>query len=385
MSKKSQFLSRLMSWKGYSESDGRYKQIIDIYNTLVPLPVGYQMKYSDPWCAATVSAAARSENLTDIIYPECSCARMVKEFKRHNRWKDKGYTPAAGDIIFYDWNGDGVSDHVGVVTKSGNGQIITIEGNINDEVGSRTVSVNNQYILGYGTPQYEEETDMLSVSPDHPDFTAEQFLNLIKPFVLFDMKQTGILASLTAAQALLESGRGNSKLTRYYNNLFGMKATSTWTGDVVELPTTEYYNGQPQTVMAKWRVYPDWSKSINDHSSLFLKYDRYANLRGETDYKQACINVSADGYATSPTYSDSLIKIIETYKLYEWDNEVIHGTDDVILRYGSTGEYVKILQQMLIDNGYSVGIDGVDGVIGDMTYRALVLWMYDHKMVTYKM
>ena len=85
--------------------------------------------------------------------------------------------------------------------------------------------------------------------------------------------------------------------------------------------TTEYYNGVACKVRANFRKYPSWQESISDHSGLFLRSARYANLRGETDYVKACKNVQADGYATSPTYANTLINTINKYKLYDWNPE----------------------------------------------------------------
>ena len=152
-------------------------------------------------------------------------------------------------------------------------------------------------------------------------YTDKTFLEVLKPYVLEDMKKTGILASLTAAQAFIESNKGNSGLTQKANNLFGIKGE--YNGQSVTMPTTEYYNGVKTKVDAKFRKYPSWLESVADHSRLFNTNKRYANLRGETDYKQACVNVQKDGYATSPTYSTTLINTIEKYKLYEWDAEVL--------------------------------------------------------------
>lgn len=154
-------------------------------------------------------------------------------------------------------------------------------------------------------------------------YTAESFLKVLKPYVLEDMKKTGILASLTAAQAFIESNKGNSGLTQKANNLFGIKGS--YNGQSVVMKTTEYVNGIPIRVDAYFRKYPSWLESIADHSRLFNQNKRYANLRGCTDYRQACINVQKDGYATSPTYANTLIKTIEAHELYEWDIEVLGG------------------------------------------------------------
>lgn len=148
--------------------------------------------------------------------------------------------------------------------------------------------------------------------------TSKQFFETIKPLVIDDMKRSQILASLTAAQAYIESGAGSSKLTVKDNNLFGMKGT--YNGQSATYNTKEYVNGKYITVKAVFRKYPSWADSIRDHSDLFLRLPRYKNLIGERDYKMACQLVHMDGYATAPDYTQTLIKCIETFKLYEWDN-----------------------------------------------------------------
>lgn len=389
-----QYLNILTSWYGKNEADGTHRVIIDLYNTIKPLPSSYSMKPTDAWCAAAVSAAAWACGFTDIIFPECGCNRMVALYKKAGRWKDRSYSAKPGDLIFYSWNANGSSDHVGTVVENNGGTLKVIEGNKNDRMDYRTIANTNKTIMGYGVPDYASkataESTLLIVPATRADFSPQQFLEVIHAAVVQDMKQTGILASLTAAQALLESGRGNSSLARMYNNLFGMKKSTDWTGKTVDLPTTEYRDGVPYTVIATWKVYNNWSESIADHSALFNKYDRYKNLRGLTDYKLACRYVREDGYATSPTYTDSLIKVIEMYKLYDWDKEAISGggtttdgytVDGYVLhnvKLGDTGSEVRFIQQMLIANGYGCGKDVDDGECGPMTMRAILLYQYDN-------
>lgn len=177
--------------------------------------------------------------------------------------------------------------------------------------------------------------------------TDKEFLDKIKPLVIADMESTGILASLTAAQAFIESNKGNSGLTQSANNLFGMKGT--YNGQSVTMKTKEYVNGAYVVVNAAFRKYPDWLTSIRDHSGLFNRLSRYKNLRGEKDYKTACKNVQADGYATSPSYADTLIRIIEQYKLYEWDKpEPI----DLPLK-----EAIDVIARRVIDGRFGYGHD----------------------------
>lgn len=143
----------------------------------------------------------------------------------------------------------------------------------------------------------------------------KDFLSRIIPLAKADMKKTKILASLTIAQAILESGWGTSALARKSNNLFGIK------GNGKNYKTFEYINGRRVDIVDSFKVYPDWETSVTDHSGLFLRLSRYQNLIGERNYKKACRKVYEDGYATAPNYTEALIKIIEQYKLYEHDYE----------------------------------------------------------------
>lgn len=148
-------------WLGYNEADGTHKAIIDIYNSHMPLARGYKLKYTDSWCAATVSAAAIVAGYTDIIPTECSCGQMIALFSKAGRWvEDDTYIPDVGDIIFYDWDDTGAGDnigwpdHVGIVVSIENGTITAIEGNKDNSVSYRIIEVNSKGIRGYGIPDY---------------------------------------------------------------------------------------------------------------------------------------------------------------------------------------------------------------------------------------
>ena len=122
------------------------------------------MKYTDPWCATFVSAVAIKCGYTNIIPRECSCYYMIQLFKQLKSWEENdAYVPNPGDIIFYDWDDDGMGDnigkpdHVGIVEKVSNGVITIIEGNCSNMVKRTTIKINGKYIRGYGVPKYDEE------------------------------------------------------------------------------------------------------------------------------------------------------------------------------------------------------------------------------------
>ena len=149
------------SWAGIREDDGSHRFIIDLYNTLDPLPQDYRVTYDDAWCAAFVSAAALEAGMTDIIPPECSCSRQIKLFQDLGRWEeDDGYRPLPGDILYYDWDFPrsldctGWPEHVGIVVGTYGPFIRVMEGNKDDDASYRTVWRNDWCIRGYGLPDY---------------------------------------------------------------------------------------------------------------------------------------------------------------------------------------------------------------------------------------
>lgn len=154
----------MRGWLGWSEANGKYKQIIDLYNTQRPLPRGYKLQYDDEWCAATVTAAGIAAGLQSIILGECSCKEMIAKYQAAGRWQERDdYVPTMGDGIMYDWK-DGKNfattdctanpNHVGMV-ESVEGRIITVmEGNKGEAVARRKLEVNGRYIRGFFLPDY---------------------------------------------------------------------------------------------------------------------------------------------------------------------------------------------------------------------------------------
>ena len=129
----------------------------------------------------------------------------------------------------------------------------------------------------------------------------------------------GLFPSVLIAQAALESGWGQSELATKYNNLFGVKKGSSWTGRTVNLPTREVINGVSQTVRADFRVYPSWQDSIADRNRLLLTLNRYANVRSAKTPEAQVQALKAAGYATGENYVSSLMNTINANGLTRYD------------------------------------------------------------------
>ena len=157
-------VSIMRGWLGWSEANGKFKAIIDLYNTQRPLPRGYAVQYDDEWCPPTVTAAGMVAGLHDIIFGECSCSKMIELFRGAGRWEENdAYRPEPGDIIMYYWK-DGSNyattdctaapNHVGIVEKVENGRVYTVDGNSGDSVRQNSYPIGYYEIYGYGTPAY---------------------------------------------------------------------------------------------------------------------------------------------------------------------------------------------------------------------------------------
>lgn len=116
----------------------------------------YGFDSREEWCACFVSwCADQCGYIESGLIPKFSrCVDGENWFKSNNQWYDRNYEPKAGDIIFFDWEGDGETDHVGIVERVENGIVYTVEGNSGDACKQNSYTIGNSVIYGYGTPAY---------------------------------------------------------------------------------------------------------------------------------------------------------------------------------------------------------------------------------------
>ena len=210
----SKVIEQAKAWIGKKESNGTHKEIIDIYNAHKPLARSYKVKYTDAWCATFVSAVAIKLGYTDIIPTECGCEEMIKKFQKVGVWiENENRTPSPGEIIFYDWDDNGIgdnkghSDHVGIVEKVSGSTITIIEGNKNNAVERRNIAVNAKTIRGYGKPKYDSEKSIVSTPTNSTPSKSEAIK--VDSAKSFDKKVAGTYR--TTSDLNLRCGAGTSK------------------------------------------------------------------------------------------------------------------------------------------------------------------------------
>ena len=159
-SQRDRVLAAAAAMVGVEGGSAEHHRLVNDYNSVRPLPVGYAVKNSDDWCDIFTTVIFQREGLSDLIGRECGVERHIHIFKRLGIWNEDGNsTPKAGDIITFNWDkdtqqNDGWADHIGIVEKVENGIIHTIEGNSNNEVKRNTYRIGHGNIRGFASPRY---------------------------------------------------------------------------------------------------------------------------------------------------------------------------------------------------------------------------------------
>ena len=159
-SQRDRVLAAAAAMVGVKGGSAEHQRLVDDYNSVRPLPVGYAVKNTDDWCDIFTTVIFQREGLSDLIGRECGVERHIHIFQRLGIWNEDGNsTPSAGDIITFNWDkdtqqNDGWADHIGIVEKVENGIIHTIEGNSNNVVKRNTYRIGHGNIRGFATPRY---------------------------------------------------------------------------------------------------------------------------------------------------------------------------------------------------------------------------------------
>ena len=151
----------------------------------------------------------------------------------------------------------------------------------------------------------------------------QQFLNLVAPLVVAENERRGkpLFSSVVIAQAICESGWGTSQKMMKANAIFGIKAGSSWKGKVYSTKTSECYDGVNYTTITDlFRAYNNLEESVKDYFNLILNLDRYKKAVNCKTPLECITEIKKGGYATSPTYINTIMAIIKDNNLTQYDN-----------------------------------------------------------------
>ena len=182
-------------------------------------------------------------------------------------------------------------------------------------LSDRCKAVVGRAASAYG--QMARSVQGTSTTVTTPTASQSAFVDKLGPAATTVAKEAGIPASFMLGQAGHETGWGRSEIknadgTNAYN-LFGIKATSSWTGKVAEITTTEYIDGEARKVTAKFRAYDSYEDSFRDYAKLINNNPRYEKARAQTDSATAyAMELQKAGYATDPAYARKLSGAIQS-------------------------------------------------------------------------
>ncbi len=178
MATREQAVAQAKAWHGKKESDGSYKEIVDVYNSAATV----KASYSTPWCAEYISAIGIKIGADFPI--STSCGEQIKMWKAMGCWvEDDAYVPTPGDVIYYDWDDKGKGDdttghdHTGMVIEVNGSKFKVEEGNKKDAVGTRTMSINGQYIRGFAVPKYDSAVEPAPAPTKSVDELAKEVID----------------------------------------------------------------------------------------------------------------------------------------------------------------------------------------------------------------
>jgi hypothetical protein len=192
-----------------------------------------------------------------------------------------------------------------------------------------------------------------------PGTAAQQaFISLVAPGAVAAQQRYGIPAAVTIAQAIDESGWGQSDLATADHNLFGIKGTGPAGRDA--LPTKEFENGAWVTRTASFRVYHNIAESIEDHSQLLATGSAYQRAMANRSVPDAFANALTGVYATDPGYGSHLIALMRLYHLYQYDSASPAAARPAAPAQAATGQQSQGQQAP----GQQAAVPGVAGIPG---------------------
>ncbi len=282
----------------------------------------------------TGTASTYAEDTTNGGYPEVS--KFDTQTTKKPRKYYKVYDKANRRFLTAKYKGDSFKVYnrrrvnVGEVFKQGD-RILMNDKDITDNPVGKVFSKLFKYAeANKEIPRSKgkdfvtiDNTDKVNVKPG-TKLSPSEFKNKFGPAMIEATKGTPLLPSVKLAQAALETGWGKHVIGDA-NNMFGIKAKGApneyWNGESVTAGTTEYYGGKKGSYNLGFRKYNSLEDSIKDHSRLLMSLPRYKEVRSATTPEDQARALKSGGYATSPTYDDKLISIINKYDFKSLDSQ----------------------------------------------------------------
>ena len=182
-------------WLGVKEGSREHREILSVYNGIRPLPRGYQVRETDAWCAAFVSAAAVLAGEGQSYPLECSCQRIVELAKERGIWNEADdCVPEIGDWVLYNWQakqtGDdtGTPDHIGIIIGLEGSELLAVEGNYDNCVKLRRFPVDWAMIRGFVCPELDDRKTFHTLQ-QVPEYARDTVERLVKSGALQGISQ----------------------------------------------------------------------------------------------------------------------------------------------------------------------------------------------------
>lgn len=212
---------------------------------------------------------------------------------------------------------------------------------------------------------------------------VKKFINMVAPIAQEKAKgrEKWSLPSVCIAQCCCESAYGTSLKMMKANAILGIKVGKSkvhfgkaWKDKAYSTQTKECYDGKTYVnITDMFRAYDNINDAIEDYYDMLASCSRYKGCINQIDPKTCITAIKNGGYATSPTYINTIMGIIKKYNLATFDDIIIgQATIKPTLRYGSRGIDVQFLQQILTLNGYNIG--AIDGIFGTKTLNAVKMF-----------
>lgn len=283
------------------------------------------------------SNAASSSSVRGIeIFPDTNPWKSVGQSGYDLAWKITNAVSALGtpNRGVRTWNRAGTyrtnvksppyeSNYFGVLRASEAPMAMLIEFAYHTNQNDRDFLVNKRQAIAATTAKVI--ADHYGITIERPDYTRTEFINMVRDDIIANYNKDSVLPSVALAQTLLESNNGNSELAKNANNIFGIKASPPWTGPSYTKKSEEYKDGTQLIATSQFRKYNSWKESIIDHSKFFVSTEErvklYRPAREATNYKDATAALQGT-YATDINYASKLNSIIESNKLYLFDEQV---------------------------------------------------------------